>query len=65
MSNSTAWFIDGSFLYKECQGLHRDNRLDYLLLHRHLEHKFEVRIAGMSTTSTRIPIPWARTNSFH
>ena len=45
MSDSAAWFIDGLLLYKEWQGLHRDNRLVYLLLRRHLERKLEVRIA--------------------
>ena len=45
MSDSAAWFVNGTFLFREWQGLHRDDRLDYLLLRRHLERKFQVRIA--------------------
>ena len=35
MADSAAWFVDGWFLHKEWQGLHRGDRLDYLLLCRH------------------------------
>jgi len=44
MADGSAWFIDGSYLFKVWQGLHRSDKLDYLKLRRHLESTFQVQI---------------------
>lgn len=65
MSDSAAWFVDGSFLYKEWQSLNRDDRLDYLLLRRHLEREFQVRIADAYYFNADPDPLGARNNAFH
>ena len=65
MSDSAAWFIDGSYLYKVWQGLHRGDRLDYGLLRRHLERKFDVRIGEGYFFNVDADPPAAQGNSFH
>ena len=65
MSDSAAWFVDGSFLFKEWQGLNRDDRLDYLLLRRYLERKFQVQIADAYYFNADPDPLGARNNAFH
>ena len=57
--------MDGLFLYKEWQGLNRGDRLDYLLLRRHLERKFQVRIADAYYFNADSDPLGACNNAFH
>ena len=63
--NSAAWFVDGSYLFKVWQSLNRGDRLDYLLLRKHLESEFDVQIADSYFFNADPDPPTAKTNAFH
>jgi len=63
MSDGRAtWFVDGSYLYNVWRNLHRADRLDYLLLRRHLEDRFRVEIKDAYYFNS---VPELQTESSH
>ena len=66
MAESAAWFVDGAYLDKVWQkNLHRVDRLDYLLLRRHLERKFSARVGDSYYFNGALDPLTAQTNPFH
>ncbi|MDE2926820.1 MAG: NYN domain-containing protein [Acidobacteriota bacterium] len=65
IDSSAAWFVDGSYLFKLWQALRRSDKLDYLLLRKHLEEKFQVKIADAYYFNADPDPPTAKTNAFH
>lgn len=65
IDSGAAWFVDGSYLFKVWQGLRRPDKLDYLLLRKHLENKFQVKIADAYYFNADPDPPTAKTNAFH
>lgn len=63
--DSAAWFVDGAYLFKAWQALHRPDKLDYLKLRGHLEKTFTVRIEDAYYFSADPDPPTAKTNAFH
>jgi uncharacterized LabA/DUF88 family protein len=65
-----AWFVDGSYLFKGWQSLHRDDRLDYLRLRQLLEAEYcdgeaGERISDAYYFNADADPPSARQDSFH
>jgi uncharacterized LabA/DUF88 family protein len=65
MVDGSAWFIDGSYLFKVWQGLHRTDKLDYLKLRNHLESTFQVQIEDAYYFNADPDPPTAKMNAFH
>lgn len=67
---SVAWFVDGAFLYKCWNGLHRQDTLDYLKLRQYLESKYcdpaaKEAIDEAYYFNADPDPPTAKTNAFH
>ena len=65
MSNESAWFIDGAYLYKVWQGLKRADRLDYLKLRQYLESTFATGIDDAYYFNSDPDVASAKQNAFH
>jgi len=63
--DTAAWFVDGAYLFKSWQSLHRTDKLDYLKLRGHLETTFRVRIDDAYYFNADNDPPTAKTNAFH
>jgi uncharacterized LabA/DUF88 family protein len=70
IASTAAWFVDGGYLYKVWQNLHRTDKLDYLKLRRVLESTYLDTNAGEKIedayyfNADQDP-PTAKTNAFH
>ncbi|MET0391389.1 MAG: NYN domain-containing protein [Polyangiales bacterium] len=65
MSDTAAWFIDGAYLFKVWQSLHRQDRLDYLKLRVYLESTFQSPIDEAYYFSADPDPPTAGVDAFH
>jgi uncharacterized LabA/DUF88 family protein len=65
MADGSGWFVDGSYLFKVWQSLHRTDKLDYLKLRNHLEGTFQVQIEDAYYFNADPDPPTAKMNAFH
>jgi uncharacterized LabA/DUF88 family protein len=65
MSDTAAWFVDGAYLFKAWQGLHRSDRLDYLKLRGYLEATFQASIDDAYYFSAEPDPPTTGVGAFH
>jgi uncharacterized LabA/DUF88 family protein len=65
MSDGTAWFVDGAYLFKVWQAQHRRDRLDYLKLRTLLETTFQASIDEAYYFSADPDPPTAGVSAFH
>ena len=69
-TDTAAWFVDGSYLYKVWRDLPINRttpppRLDYTKLRKHLESKYHVNIAEAYYFNADADPPTAAANAFH
>jgi uncharacterized LabA/DUF88 family protein len=64
-NGGSAWFIDGSYVFKVWQSLRRTDHLDYLALRRYLETTFDDRIEDAYFFNADADPPNAKADAFH
>ena len=62
---TSAWFIDGAYLFKVWQSLKRSDRLDYLKLRSYLESTFGEGIEDAYYFNADADVVSAKQNAFH
>lgn len=60
-----AWFVDGAYVFKVWQAMHRSDRLDYSKLRNHLESTFQLSIDEAYYFSANPDPPNPGVNAFH